>query len=81
MLAEQMKQGDATSHAMAVDKLAKQVAAKETSKHLKRMRKDEVEVGLPTKSFCNQFFESFPSYYKWSVVYAESERCVCMNRA
>ena len=68
--------GDATTHALAVDKLAKHVAGKETAKHLKKMKRNEVEVSLPTKSFCNQFFESFPSYYKWSVIYATTERYV-----
>ena len=77
MLAEQMKGGDATAQGPAADKLAKLLASKEAIKHINKMRQNkmpEASCVLPAKSFCKQFFESFPAYYKWSALYAKQDR-------
>lgn len=75
MLIEQSKgENTGAAHAAAVDKLAKTLAAKETSKYMNKMRENKIKLGPATKGYSKQFFESFPSYYVWGSKYASYDR-------
>lgn len=74
MLAEQMKGADVSAYAASVDKLSKIVAAKETSRHMAELRKNTHIYSAPSKSFSKQFFESFPSFYRWKAEFGAVDR-------
>jgi hypothetical protein len=79
-----MKGGDVSSYGLAIDKLAKVLAAKETARHMIKARNNllnisipgTIETGssMPPKSYCKQFFESFPAHYRWNVAFANMDR-------
>lgn len=75
MLREQVDgHPEAQSHAPGIDRLAKVVAAKTTSKAIRKMKSNELELPPAPKSFCKSFFESFPAFYRWNALYADTDR-------
>ena len=78
-LCEQMNGKPDDAGREATDRLSKIVAAKQTAKHMAKMARNELNMlppvsPYPPKSYCKQFFESFPAYYRWKVTYASTDR-------
>ena len=62
------------THAASLDNLAKILASKETGRYINKMRQNTLELGPASKSYCKQFFESFPNYYIWPMKYGFEDR-------
>jgi hypothetical protein len=72
MLIERAK-GENPSSGEKVDELCKAVAAQEAAGLLKNLH-NSTGKSLPTKAYCRNFFEAFPSLHRWREQYSKADR-------
>jgi alpha-galactosidase len=62
-LIERMKGEHKITNETAIDNICKKLASQEASKMIVKIRNNKTHRDLPSKAFCRNFFDSFPSTY------------------
>lgn len=74
MLSEKMQGKEATVSTEPIDKLAKKLASKNAAQLMNELKNNSHVYPVPSKTFSKQFFESFPSCYRWKSDFLDVDR-------